>query len=265
VKAGDIIFLSASVPHREEWVEGSRPSEIEEAIISIARAVFARGGRLLFGGHPSVSPLVSAVAGEYFPPNPARTVRPVVTFQSEVFKDRLPDKTTEMVRMGWSAIEWTHVEPGSNDKQTQKLSLKLMRQEMLSPLGSRAEREMPQVPRAMITVGGMEGIGDEALAFVQRREQWDAPSPRIFSFRSGGGAAAKLLQPSMEGLWPKPEDRPAPVDFEKLREAWMNGDVVDVEAEWRRHFEPPPDMPFQPYAAMVQWLLDTQLERPRPH
>src|SRR5262249_59078396 len=56
---GDVIFLSASVPIREGWAEDAQPAEIEEAIVSIARAVFARNGRLLFGGHPSVSPLVA--------------------------------------------------------------------------------------------------------------------------------------------------------------------------------------------------------------
>ena len=43
VNPQDIIFLSASVPHRPEWVADSKPAEIEEAIISLARAVFARG------------------------------------------------------------------------------------------------------------------------------------------------------------------------------------------------------------------------------
>ena len=52
MRPGDIIFLSASVPVREGWTEDSRPNEIEDAIISIARAVFARKGRLLFTRSP---------------------------------------------------------------------------------------------------------------------------------------------------------------------------------------------------------------------
>lgn len=265
MKKGDIIFLSASVPYREEWTADARPSEIEEAIISIARAVFARGGRLLFGGHPSVSPLVSAVAGEYFPADPARRIRPVVTFQSHYFMGRLPDETTEMFRMGWSAIEWTPVETGRDDKHTQKLSLKLMREGMLSPLDAAARDGRQQVPRAMIAVGGMEGIGDEALLFLGRRDLWESPSPRIFSFRSGGGAAARLLQPRMEGLWPRPEDRPSLDEFAKLPKARVNGDIVDIEAEWLERFSVPSDTPFLPYAAMAQWLLDERLEWPHPH
>ena len=55
MKLHDVIFLSASLPYRPPWAMEAQPTEIEQAIVSTARAVFARQGRLLFGGHPSIS------------------------------------------------------------------------------------------------------------------------------------------------------------------------------------------------------------------
>jgi hypothetical protein len=261
MRPGDIIFLSASVPVREGWTEDSRPNEIEDAIISIARAVFARKGRLLFGGHPSVSPLVASVASEYFPPDPARSVRPVVTFQSRLFENVLPDETTEMVRMGWSAIEWTPIVKGDRDEDTRENSLATMRGRMLARFedpDDAIKRQQLRPPLAMVGVGGMQGIRDEALAFLQSRESWGG-RPCVYLFRSGGGAAARLLDPSPQRLWPgsKPDLRA----FDAIRTALAERDLVDVEAAWHQHhrFEMPSGTPFQPYAAITQWLLDTQL------
>jgi hypothetical protein len=257
---GDVIFLSASVPFRTGWVEDARPTEIEEAIVSVARAVFARKGRLLFGGHPSVSPLVAAVAGEYFAANPTRQVRPVVTFQSRFFEGRLPDETTDMVKMGWSAIEWTPRDL-AKDAKDPRPSLKLMRDRML--LGSGTPREVIDrnrlsPPKAMIAIGGMNGVRDEAFEFLRNRSNWGSqPLPRIHLFRSGGGAAARLLEGDTKRLWP--DEQPDFNVLETLQRALRNGDILDVEGAWRAKFGDnlPKGIPFEPYAGMAQWLLDT--------
>jgi hypothetical protein len=256
---GDVIFLSASVPYRQGWVANAKPAEIEEAIVSVARAVFSRKGRLLFGGHPSVSPLVAAVAGEYFAADPARHVRPVVTFQSRFYEGRLPDETTEMTRMGWSAIEWTATVPGTSADDPDP-SLALMRDRMLLGSGEAFARHRLRPPIAMIGVGGMEGIRDEALVFLRKRRNWSIePLPRVCLFKSGGGAAAYLLDPNLapSRLWPRRE--PDLDAFEALRQAVRVGDIFDIEAVWwdTHRNTIPEDIPFQPYAAMAQSLLDT--------
>ncbi len=46
-------------------------TRIEEAVISLARAVFARGGRLAFWHDPVITPIVAGVALEYWVPSPA--------------------------------------------------------------------------------------------------------------------------------------------------------------------------------------------------
>ena len=72
---GVAVFLSASVPSPERSHEYNRipeaPLRIEEAVMSIARAIFMEGGTLVFGAHPSISPLVARVIGHYYLPAPA--------------------------------------------------------------------------------------------------------------------------------------------------------------------------------------------------
>jgi len=235
MRAGDIIFLSASVPYREKWKADARPEEIEEALVCITRAVFARKGRLLFGGHPSVSPLVASIAGEYFPPDPERTLRPVITFQSEYFRGRLPDETSQLVRMGWSSIQWTpSAPPGEGDRAE---SLKLMRTWMLQGRDTPPEiirKHGLKPPKAMIAVGGMEGVLEEAEMFVSNRAGWPlSGTPPIYAIASGGGAAKVLADSARSG-------------------------ALGLEQAWRQQHRDalPLDVPLQPYAAMTQWLMD---------
>lgn len=212
-------------------MEDARPAEIEEAIVSIARATFARNARLLFGGHPSVSPLVASIAGEYFPPDPHRRVRPVVTFQSEFFRGFVPDETWLLLRMGWSTIEWAPAVDGDREA-----SLELMRRWMLNPREAPADivaRNELDVPRAMIAVGGMEGVLDETRIF---RESWPherGPRPPIFAFTSGGGAARECAHELADGVY-------------NLEQIFYQNNAELL----------PDQSPLTPYGAMVQWLFE---------
>ena len=260
MKAEDLVFLSASVPYRPGWVEDSRPAEIEEAVISIARAVFARKGRLLFGGHPSISPLVSAVAGEYYPADPQRRYRPVITFQSEYYRGQLPDDTWELHRMGWSAIEWTPAIQNANGEDDKELSLRQMREWMLlgpnTPKEILARNEMSP-PIAMFAVGGMEGVRDEAAMFLRHSQQWGVPKrPPVVLVTSGGGAAARVMQPD-KNLW-LPGQTVDSKDLSALQAAWETKQMIPLEQTWRAQLAAglPDQGPFEPYAAMTQWLLD---------
>ncbi len=279
----DIVFLSASVPNRPEWVADSKPIEIEEAVICLARAVFARGGRLLFGGHPSISPLIAAVAGEYFPVDPTRQIRPVITFQSKFFRDNLPNETWELYRMGWASIEWTPEEM-RNGLPDRDESLNAMRRRMLlDPTLIDADREMQAAvqrnllgpPKAMVAIGGMEGIADEAAMFLDFRSQWEAGKiaptivPPLFTFTSGGGAAARLLEPPADffsRLWPRlSNDRTKRAkDLTLLQQARIANQIVPVESEFQRELAERAIVPviegdateFEPYAAIAQWLVE---------
>ncbi len=60
------VFLSASLP--EELVETHRALDLEHFIATFVRELLADGGHLVFGGHPSVTPLVQHVAQEFDDP-----------------------------------------------------------------------------------------------------------------------------------------------------------------------------------------------------
>ena len=253
MKDDDVIFLSASLPYRPPWDKVAEPVEIQEAIVSIARAVFARGGRLLFGGHPSVSPLIADIAGEYYQVDSRRTIRPIVTVQSEFFKEILPQKTWDLHTMGWSAIEWT---PKAEDRDK---SLAVMRKAMLGmdDLGRDiAQRNRLRPPVAMIAVGGMEGIRDEAAMFLQAH-----PTRSVFLLKTPGAAAAILTEHPetwRDRLWPQDAFRGD--ILETLQIGKRQGRMVDLEQRWEQEVKDRgvklPAIEVQPYATMVQWALD---------
>jgi hypothetical protein len=278
---GDFVFLSASVPYRAGWVEDAQPVEIEEAIISVARAVFARRARLVFGGHPSVSPLIASIAGEYHPPDPGRrdADRPVVTFQSEYFRGCLPDETWTMHRLGWTSIQWTPAvpptaqgrgcDPRTAAPRARQDSLTTMRQWMLLGAGrppDLEDRHGLRFPRMMIAVGGMDGVRDEAAIFLQQRvDRGIHPMPSVYAVKSGGGAAARLVDTHgawRERLWLGQPPASAEDDH-TLEGARSSGALSALEDRWRASRErlglldEPTPSPFQPYAAMTQWLMDT--------
>lgn len=69
--AGRAVFLSASVPSGDGANQYRRIPQafarIEEAALRVAGAVFNAGGTLVFGGHPSISPLIGYLCEQYQP------------------------------------------------------------------------------------------------------------------------------------------------------------------------------------------------------
>jgi SLOG-like protein len=189
------VFLSASVPSPERAERYRRVEdahlEIEEAVVSLARAVFVEGGTLVFGGHPTISPLVAMVAGEYITPRLAderkEEVRtPIHIYQSEAYKGFVPDETLMMFRAGYATLHWTEAVDGERfdpkaprDRPRCPKSLRHMRERMI--------RET--APVAMACIGGMEGVEEEADIFRELRQA--AP---IYVFGETGGAAALLAE-----------------------------------------------------------------------
>jgi hypothetical protein len=203
---GRTIFLSASVPRRERAREFATrekageiqepfsridfaPFEIEQAVISLARAVFAANGRLVFGGHPSISPLVATVAGEYREAFVAeggkeRQRAPVLIYQSRAFEEHAPEANLLMFKSGVAEVVWVESE---NDErfvlgagifeEPCPASLKKMRTRML--------RESE--PLAMVCIGGMAGVVKEVALFSEQ-----FPDKSVFVLASTGGAAAML-------------------------------------------------------------------------
>ncbi|MGK7898482.1 MAG: hypothetical protein AB4372_33920, partial [Xenococcus sp. (in: cyanobacteria)] len=57
---GRIIFLSASFPRKDrekdkEFFREYSPDDITDAVNALVRAVLSAGGKLIFGGHPTIT------------------------------------------------------------------------------------------------------------------------------------------------------------------------------------------------------------------
>jgi len=197
---GKSIFLSASIPDEKRAERYNRVEdaafEIDQAVVSLARAVFSEGGRLVFGGHPAISALISIVVGEYREPRFAESTEerrspPVEIYQSRAFEGYVPDDTLLMYRLGYASIHWVDAVDGERfnpDAPSEDLpctkSLRRMRETMFEA----------SHPDGMVCIGGMEGLEDEvALALKRGRIP-------IYVLERTGGAAALLRGRHVEGL-----------------------------------------------------------------
>ena len=165
--AGKHVFLSASFPsgERGQKFEPYSAGAIADAVSAVVRAVLRNEGKLLFGGHPTITPLVLLIGCEL-------GVKDAVdVFQSEWFKESITEETRRLMETGVGEIHWTAKRDILLD------SLALMREEMFN-FGQ---------PAGAVFVGGMEGIPDEYEMFGRR---W-RDVPRV-PLAAPGGAAASL-------------------------------------------------------------------------
>lgn len=164
---GRHVFLSASFPSgdRGEAVRPYDPFAVADAVTALVRAVLSRDGKLLFGGHPTITPLVLSIAME------RRSKHSVDVFQSERFRTQVTPETQRLSDHGFGKIHWT---VGDRDLDP---SLQAMRRQMLM-FGRIA---------GAVFVGGMDGIKEEHRLFGHVLPD----VPRI-PMRGPGGAAAQL-------------------------------------------------------------------------
>jgi hypothetical protein len=203
---GSSVFLSASVPTPERRDEYERISEaplrIEEAVVCVARAVFIEGGTLVFGAHPSISPLVARVTDHYHLPAPAEKTHQkrepddpgtewrnpsLVMYQSRVWSEWWAEDSQHLTQHPLTSLRWVDaadgesIDPKIKDRPQAPKSMEKMRIAMIKDTA----------PLAMIAIGGMKGVLNEAELF---REIW--PERPIFALATTGGAAAMLAQRS---------------------------------------------------------------------
>lgn len=173
------IFLSASVPTREPYSLDCRPQEIQAAINALAQVVLGRK-KLVWGGHPAITPLLwsaaQAVGVEY--------TLAVELFQSRLFQEVLPAENQHFVNV-------TLVDAVGNDVEASLL-------EMRKAMFKSTEFD------AAVFIGGMHGILDEHKLFTNH---W--PNATCIPIAQTGGATIQLAR-DMSYL--PPEDL-APLDF----------------------------------------------------
>ena len=155
------IFLSASVPYREPFVNYFDAIAIREAVLALV-SLCVRERELVFGGHPAISPLVEHAARSL------GALERVHIFQSNFFKNHVP-----AVARAFPNLHWTR---RGKDATT---SLTTMRKQMI---GFRDYG-------AAVFIGGMEGLFEEMEVFKNVH-----PDVPVIPIASTGGAARDLLE-----------------------------------------------------------------------
>ena len=164
------IFLSASVPKQGREYYGTEDViAIRDAVIALASVVLANPEyHLIWGGHPSITPLISLVLDRYGLKMSDR----VTLYQSEWFREIFPPENKDI---GKRVI--------TEKLDTMENSLTLMRDKMIR------DNEY----EAAVFIGGMGGIFKEYECFIKSH-----PAARVFPIASTG-AAAKALYDKYHG------------------------------------------------------------------
>lgn len=169
------ILLSASHPHGER-ASAVRPyshADIDLATSAVVESILERPDvTLRFGAHPSITPLVLAIANSI----PGQQGNRVELVYSRYFAAHY---TKEMRRLaateGVTSTE-TQRDSDPDDAVARSRSLSVMRIELTRP---RID--------GVFFVGGMSGLDEELVAVSQRH-----PQARLYAFSAPGGRAEML-------------------------------------------------------------------------
>jgi len=158
------IFLSASVPlPGREFFGTEDVIAVRDSVIALASAVLANPEyHLIWGGHPSITPLITLVLDRY----KLKMSDRVTLYQSEHFKDKFPPQNKDV---GIRVL--------TEDKGDIPSSVRLMREKMFG------DNEY----YAAVFIGGMKGILDEYKMIKDYH-----PAVRCFPIASTGAAARAL-------------------------------------------------------------------------
>jgi hypothetical protein len=175
------VFLAASYPTRE-FKELADSQEIASAVKALLAATFHAQGKIVFGGHPSISPLVLMMAREFGRRGSIRI------YQSQVFDGSLSEATLRLRDEGFGEIISTDIDfrerpllsVTPNPKDFPR-SLTIMREEMLSQTNTN--------PAGAVFVGGDTGLFEEQKLFSKQ-----IPWAPAYAVGAPGGAAKGLAE-----------------------------------------------------------------------
>ena len=158
------IFLSASVPVRPPFDADARPQEIQAAINALAQVALGRK-KLVWGGHPAITPLLWAAAQSVG----VDYAVAVELFQSRLYQEDFPAENKHFANV-------IYVDAVDGDKAK---SLAAMRQAMLTSTDF----------DAAVFIGGMDGVNDEFEMFTAK---W--PDAICIPIALTGGASRELAK-----------------------------------------------------------------------
>jgi hypothetical protein len=189
------IFLSASVPvpGRGGYDRDADPFLIQLAVREFVTVVLGRR-RIVWGGHPAITPMVWAVCEDLG----VSYAKAVVLYQSRFFESMFPDENRY-----FNNVEYVDAVP--DDREA---SLLQMREAMLS---------RPDLDTAVF-IGGMEGIFEEHRIFAKHH-----PNHPVLALTAPGGAARKLA----DSLEPAMASDPDDIDFARLIYRWLQIDPTE--------------------------------------
>ena len=160
------IFLSAGVPTLDRPAKYYNTADviaIRDSVIALASTVLAvKEYHLIWGGHPSITPLIALVLERY----KLKMTNRVTLYQSYEYESKFPKENANVGNIVYT-----------EKKENPKASLLLMRQKMIG------ENDF----EAAVFIGGMEGIIEEYELFKEFHP--GVPCLPIAST----GAAAKIL------------------------------------------------------------------------
>ncbi len=160
------IFLSASIPvaGRGDFYKTADPFLIQMAVRECVMAALGRR-KIIWGGHPSITPMVWAVAEDL----DVKYGKTVVLYQTQFFEGFFPEENARFENVAY-------VEAVKDDL---KASLTKMREEMIGQ----------QDIGAAVFIGGMEGIFEEYELILKHH-----PEAKIICVPAAGGAALDLAK-----------------------------------------------------------------------
>lgn len=159
------IFLSASIPLQErdpQYIETADIIAIRDAVIALTTVVLPRH-RLIWGGHPSITPLIYHVMEKLN----LNIQEHVILYQSRFFEKYFPKDNNKFKNIVLTDIV-------DDDRES---SLLHMRSRMLG------ESEFA----AGIFIGGMEGVEEEYDMFIEMH-----PKALVLPIASTGAGAKKI-------------------------------------------------------------------------
>lgn len=169
------VFLSASIPlpgRHEKFLRTADVVAIRSAVKALVGEIIHQKGKLIFGGHPAITPLV-AYMFEHMGLAPQQHV---TLYQSAFFADQFPADNQYFVDV---RVTDAISPPANSNESALSASLREMRERMLG------ENEFS----CGVFIGGMEGIFDEYDLFSDLK-----PGVPRYPIASTGAAAALLYE-----------------------------------------------------------------------
>lgn len=164
--SGPCIFLSAGMPDQssKNFVRPARTVNLVSAIASLSYVILGRR-RLIWGGHPAITPMISTIAQNI----DVSYIDSVTLYQSKFFEDEFPDEVKDFENV-------VLIDSVGNSREK---SLFEMRHRMFS------ENDI----ESSVFIGGMSGIIEEFEILGKIH-----PETKKFAVGSTGGAAELILE-----------------------------------------------------------------------